>query len=235
MTGAPRILIACAGLRRTYGSPGGSLPEVEVLRGVDLEIREGEILTIGGASGSGKSTLLNILGGLDRPTAGEVRWEGRPVSKMDDEERAAARGRFVGFVFQFHHLLHEFTALENVMLPAMITGAGERDAAARAEALLAEVGLTGRKDHRPAELSGGEQQRVAVARALVNDPAVVLADEPSGNLDSENGARLMELFGRLHAARRQSFVIVTHNPAFAPRAGRSFTMVDGVLVRDTPA
>lgn len=230
MTGAAKTLLECRGLRKTYGSPGGQVPEVPVLRGVDLRVAEGEIVTILGASGSGKSTLLNILGGLDHPTAGELLWEGRPYFSLDEEARAAARGSFIGFVFQFHHLLNEFTALENVMLPAMISNLPRREASGRAEELLHEVGLADRLHHRPAELSGGEQQRVAVARALVNRPAIVLADEPSGNLDADNSRQLSELIARLHASRRQSFVIVTHNRLFTPDGGRIFTMADGRLV-----
>jgi lipoprotein-releasing system ATP-binding protein len=224
MTGQSKTLLECRGLEKTYGFPGGRVPEVRVLRGVDLRVAEGEIVTILGASGSGKSTLL------DRPSAGDVLWEGKSYYGMGEEARAAARGRFIGFVFQFHHLLNEFTALENVMLPAMISSVPQKEASSRAEELLAEVGLADRAHHRPAELSGGEQQRVAVARALVNRPAIVLADEPSGNLDSENSRLLSGLIARLHAARRQSFVIVTHNRQFAPEGGRTFTMADGKLV-----
>jgi lipoprotein-releasing system ATP-binding protein len=230
MTASANTLLECRGLVKTYGFGRGPVPEVRVLKGVDLRVAEGEIVTILGASGSGKSTLLNILGGLDRPTSGEVFWEGKPFLGMDEEAQAAARGRFIGFVFQFHHLLNEFTALENVMLPAMIARVPEKDAASRAEELLAEVGLADRIHHRPAELSGGEQQRVAVARALVNRPAIVLADEPSGNLDSENSRLLSELIARLHAAHRQSFVIVTHNRQFTAAGGRTFMMSDGKLV-----
>jgi lipoprotein-releasing system ATP-binding protein len=228
-----KILLECTGLHKTYHAVGEKTPEVHVLRGVDLRVREGEIVTILGASGSGKSTLLNILGGLDRPTSGEVLWEGKPYYAMGEEERAAARGRFIGFVFQIHHLLNEFTALENVMIPAMIARVPPKEAAGRAAGLLREVGLGGRLDHRPAELSGGEQQRVAVARALVNRPAIVLADEPSGNLDSENSRQLSDLIARLHASHRQSFVIVTHNRQFTPDTDRTFTMTDGMLVRVT--
>ncbi len=230
MSGAPKIILECAALRKTYGAVGDATPEVRVLRGVDLQVAEGEVVTILGASGSGKSTLLNILGGLDRPTSGSVLWEGLPYYEMDEEARAAARGRFIGFVFQFHHLLNEFTALENVMIPAMIRRASPKEASDRATELLVDVGLGARLHHRPAELSGGEQQRVAVARALVNRPAIVLADEPSGNLDSENSSQLSQLIGRLHSSRRQSFVIVTHNRQFTANTGRTFTMIDGKLV-----
>jgi lipoprotein-releasing system ATP-binding protein len=230
MTGVRKTLLECRGLVKTYGFGRGKVADVQVLKGVDLSVAEGEIVTILGASGSGKSTLLNILGGLDRPTSGEVFWEGKPCLGMEEEAQAAARGRFIGFVFQFHHLLHEFTALENVMLPAMISRVSEKEASSRAEELLLEVGLGDRFHHRPAELSGGEQQRVAVARALVNRPAIVLADEPSGNLDSENSRNLSELIARLHSLRRQSFVIVTHNRQFAPAGGRTYSMADGKLV-----
>ncbi len=230
MSPGAKTILECSGLHKTYGAVGEATPEVRVLRGVDLQVRQGEIVTILGASGSGKSTLLNILGGLDRPTSGDVLWEGKSYYAMAEEARAAARGGFIGFVFQFHHLLNEFTALENVMIPAMIRRASPKEASARATGLLAEVGLGGRLHHRPAELSGGEQQRVAVARALVNRPAIVLADEPSGNLDSDNSRQLSDLIGRLHAAHGQSFVIVTHNRQFVPHSGRIFTMADGRLV-----
>ncbi len=226
-----QVILECTGLHKSYGAVGDTVPGVRVLRGVDLRVMRGEIITILGASGSGKSTLLNILGGLDRPTSGEVLWEGKSYYLMAEEARSAARAGFIGFVFQFHHLLNEFTALENVMIPAMIRGFTPKEASARATELLAEVGLAERLHHRPAELSGGEQQRVAVARALVNRPAIVLADEPSGNLDSDNSRQLSELIGRLHAAHGQSFVIVTHNRQFVPHAGRTFTMADGHLVR----
>lgn len=234
MRGGRTILLECRGVRKTYPALGPSAPGLEVLRGVDLTVSEGEIVTILGASGSGKSTLLNIIGGLDRPTAGELFWKGEDYYSMEEEARAAMRGRFAGFVFQFHHLLNEFTALENVMIPAMIQGEPPQRASKLAEDLLGEVGLADRAHHKPSELSGGEQQRVAVARALVNGPALVLADEPSGNLDSENSRQLTELFHRLHAARRQSFVIVTHNLQLASGSDRVYTMRDGVLVQTAP-
>lgn len=229
MNAGRKILIECRGLRKSYGAVDPSSAGVDVLKGVDLEVGEGEIVTILGASGSGKSTLLNILGGLDRPTSGTVFWNGKPHYGMGEEERAAARGKFVGFVFQFHHLLNEFTALENVMIPAMILGAAPGEASERAGSLLAEVGLEGRLHHKPAELSGGEQQRVAVARAIINRPAVVLADEPSGNLDAGNSLQLAELIRRLHETLNQSFVIVTHNRQMTEGSGKTYTMQDGKL------
>jgi lipoprotein-releasing system ATP-binding protein len=224
-----RILLECRGLQKTYGAVDASTPGVRVLNGVDLAVGEGEIVTILGASGSGKSTLLNILGGLDRPTSGTVSWEGKPYYGMGEEEQAAARGKFVGFVFQFHHLLNEFTALENVMIPAMIAGVPLSEATGRATDLLREVGLGERLGHRPAELSGGEAQRVAVARAIVNRPAIVLADEPSGNLDAGNSRQLADLIRRLHENFNQSFVIVTHNRQMTEGSGRTFNMQDGKL------
>ncbi len=232
---AKKILLECRELHKTYGAVDSSTEGVRVLNGVDLAVAEGEIVTILGASGSGKSTLLNILGGLDRPTSGTVFWEGKPYYGMREEEQAAARGKFVGFVFQFHHLLNEFTALENVMIPAMILGMGQKEASERARGLLNEVGLAGRFNHRPAELSGGEQQRVAVARAIVNRPSIVLADEPSGNLDAGNSRQLAELIRRLHETLNQSFVIVTHNLGMTEGSGRVFTMQDGKLTSSSPA
>jgi lipoprotein-releasing system ATP-binding protein len=229
MNAGGRILLECRDLHKTYGAVDPASGGVRVLNGVDLTVTEGEIVTILGASGSGKSTLLNILGGLDRPTSGTVRWDGKAYYDMGEEEQAAARGKFVGFVFQFHHLLNEFTALENVMIPALILGTDPREADERARGLLREVGLEGRAHHRPAELSGGEQQRVAVARAIVNRPALVLADEPSGNLDAGNSRQLAELIRRLNETLRQSFVIVTHNRQMTEGSGRTYNMQDGKL------
>lgn len=186
-------------------------------------------MSVVGASGVGKSTLLHLLGALDRATAGEVLIDERAVSRLDDGELALARNRRIGFVFQFHHLLPDFTALENVMLPRMVAGARREEAEDAARALLNEVGLGERLHHRPGELSGGEQQRVAVARALVNEPAVVLADEPSGNLDRETGRRLHDLLWRLRDARSQTFVIATHDPEIAARADRVLVLAEGVL------
>jgi len=208
---------------------GGDGTELHILRGVDLRIEPGEAVSIVGASGAGKSTLLHILGALDRPTAGEVLLGGRPVAGLDDEELAAVRNRHVGFVFQFHHLLREFTALENVMMPALVGGATLAAARGEARDLLEAVGVSHREGHKPRQLSGGEQQRVAVARALVNRPLVLLADEPSGNLDKQTSERLHDLLFELRAMRGLSMVLVTHNRELAGRADRSLLLAGGRL------
>ncbi len=200
---------------------------IEVLKGVDIEVRRGEVVSVVGPSGVGKSTLLHIMGTLDRPTRGQVFIDGVDAFGLSEEERARFRNRTVGFVFQFHHLLPEFTALENVMLPRIIRGDPPERARKAAEALLKRVGLWERRDHRPGELSGGEQQRVAVARALVNEPKVVLADEPSGNLDPENGEALYGLIRELSSSLGQTFVIATHNPELASRADRAVRLQGG--------
>jgi lipoprotein-releasing system ATP-binding protein len=215
------------GVRKTftYGEGG----ELEVLEGVDLAVGSGEALAIVGASGAGKSTLLHLLGALDRPTAGEIVLGGRRVSELGDRELAGLRNRHVGFVFQFHHLLREFTALENVLMPQLIAGR-DRDAADhRARELLDAVGLADRLDHKPWQLSGGEQQRVAVARALANRPLVLLADEPSGNLDHQTSQRLHDLLFDLRRERDLSMVLVTHNTELAGRADRILRLEDGAL------
>jgi lipoprotein-releasing system ATP-binding protein len=212
--------------KRFRGGDGG---ELHILRGVSLRLESGEAVAVVGASGAGKSTLLHLLGALDRPSAGEVFLGGRPVAGLDDEAVAAVRNRHVGFVFQFHHLLREFTALENVMMPALLAGAAFGEAQERAHELLLAVGVEGREGHKPRQLSGGEQQRVAVARALVNEPLVLLADEPSGNLDGATSGRLHELLFSLRSERALSMVIVTHNPDLAGRADRRLLMADGRL------
>jgi lipoprotein-releasing system ATP-binding protein len=215
------------GLTKHYvGGDGGV---ITVFDGVDLQVQRGEMVAIIGASGAGKSTLLHLLGALDRPTAGRVLIGGRPLEGMDDDAVSTLRNRTVGFVFQFHHLLREFTALENVMMPLRIAGTEERAARDRALALLERVGLAGRVHHRPSELSGGEQQRTAVARALAADPAVLLADEPSGNLDHHNSERLHELFAELSRELEIAMVIVTHNRSLAARADRILQLEDGRL------
>jgi len=203
--------------------------EVHVLKGVSLEIKRGEMVAIVGASGVGKTTLLHILGTLDRPTNGAVRFDGDDVFAKDDQTLADFRNRKIGFVFQFHHLLPEFTALENVMMPALIRRQGEKEARAAAEAVLKEVGLAHRLEHRIGELSGGEQQRVAVARALVLQPNVVLADEPTGNLDTHTGEEVFRLMRDLNRAKGVTFVIVTHNEALSNQANRIIRMVDGQI------
>ncbi len=199
----------------------GSLP---VLKGIDLEINKGELVTIVGASGAGKSTLLHILGTLDRPDAGQVLINNTDVFALKEKELAAFRNQTIGFVFQFHHLLPEFTALENVCMPAFIAG---KEAKEKGRELLEMLGLKDRLGHLPSQLSGGEQQRVAVARALINDPAIIFADEPSGNLDSRNAEELHQLFFRLRNDLGQTFVIVTHNEHLANLADRKLEMTDG--------
>jgi len=199
------------------------------LRGVDVDVRRGEFVAIVGASGAGKSTLLHLLGALDSPTSGDIWLDGSRYADLDARGTAELRNRKLGFVFQFHHLLREFSALENVMMPLLIGGAPPRKAHSRAEEVLSEVGLAGRMSHRPAELSGGEQQRCAVARALVHDPSVVLADEPSGNLDHANAERLHEIFFRLAREYETAVVVVTHNRQLAGRADRILLLEDGRL------
>ena len=208
---------------------GGDERPLEVLRGVDVDVHRGEVLAVVGASGAGKSTLLHLLGALDRASSGDVWLDGSRYADLDAIALAELRNRKLGFVFQFHHLLREFSALENVMMPLRIAGAGEREARSRAEEVLSVVGLAGRMTHRPAELSGGEQQRCAVARALVHDPSLVLADEPSGNLDHANADRLHELFFRLAREYETAVVVVTHNRQLAGRADRIQWLEDGRL------
>jgi lipoprotein-releasing system ATP-binding protein len=203
--------------------------EIQVLNGVSLEIKRGEIVAIVGASGVGKTTLLHILGTLDRPTRGTVRFEGEDVFARSDQALAEFRNRRMGFVFQFHHLLPEFTALENTMMPSLIRRDSRDDARAAAESILKEVGLEHRMEHRTGELSGGERQRVAVARALVLGPDLVLADEPTGNLDSHTGEDVFRLMQDLNRAKGITFVIVTHNEALSSQAGRVIRMVDGQI------
>lgn len=203
---------------------------LQVLKGVDLEIRQGEIVVVIGPSGSGKSTLLHILGGLDKPTSGGVIIGGEDIFSFGEDKRTAFRNSKLGFIFQFHHLLPEFTALENVAMPALVGGEELKSAKVRARNLLKEVGLEERDGHKPGELSGGEQQRVAVARALMNDPSLVLADEPSGNLDEENGLKLHRLMIDLAKRRGLTFVIATHNPDLTKRGDRVLRLVDGKLM-----
>jgi lipoprotein-releasing system ATP-binding protein len=209
------------------GGDGGLLT---VLSGVDLSVAPGEMVAIVGASGAGKSTLLHVMGALDRPSRGYVVIAGTAVADLPDDDLARIRNRSVGFVFQFHHLLREFSALENVMMPLRIGGSSPARARSRAEELLARVGLSGRMNHRPSELSGGEQQRTAVARALAMDPAVLLADEPSGNLDHMNAERLHDLFAELVRDLAVGMVVVTHNRSLAARAHRVLLLGDGRLV-----
>lgn len=207
-----------------------SFDQLQILKSVNVEIKQGEIISIIGSSGAGKTTLLTILGTLDRPDAGEVIIDGENVFALNDKKLAEYRNKNIGFVFQFHHLLPEFTALENVCIPAFIAKKSRKEAEERAKELLTMLGLESRMDHKPSELSGGEQQRVAVARALINNPKIVFADEPSGNLDSKNATELHKLFFDLRDKFNQTFVIVTHNNELAKMADRCLVMKDGQIV-----
>ena len=221
------IVLEAVDLAKEYrGGDGGT---ISVLDGVDLQVARGEMVAVVGASGAGKSTLLHLLGALDVPTRGAVTIAGEALAGRNDDELSALRNRTVGFVFQFHHLLREFTALENVMMPLRIAGWDVSRARGRARELLERVGLGGRTDHKPAALSGGEQQRTAVARALAIDPAVLLADEPSGNLDHVNSERLHDLFSELSRDLEIAMVIATHNRSLAARADRTLLLEDGRL------
>ncbi len=216
-------MIQLKDIRKSFGS-------LEVLKGIDLTIGESELVSIVGSSGAGKTTLLQIMGTLDAPTSGEVFIDGECVNRFSERRLARLRNSRIGFVFQFHQLLPEFSALENVMIPALIGGAERKAASARAMELLDLMGLTERAAHRPNELSGGEKQRVAVARALVNNPTVVLADEPSGSLDSRNKEELHALFARLRDELHQTFVIVTHDESLSRQTDRTIRLVDGLVV-----
>ncbi|HLB95275.1 MAG TPA: ABC transporter ATP-binding protein [Nitrospiria bacterium] len=218
-------MIKAIDLHKTFATP----QSLHVLKGIHLDIRASELLCIVGASGAGKSTFLHILGTLDRPTSGTVEFEGEDLFRLTDQQLADFRNRKVGFVFQFHHLLPEFTALENTMMPALIQGKNRQEAAQRAMELLAEVGLAERWMHRPGELSGGEQQRVAVARALILEPRLVLADEPTGNLDTHTGEEVFALIKDLNRQRGITFVLVTHNEKLSAQADRVVRMVDGKI------
>jgi lipoprotein-releasing system ATP-binding protein len=228
-----RPILEGRALRRVYIEDDGS--ELTILDGVEIVVGTGEAVAIVGASGAGKSTLLHLLGCLDRPTAGEVLLDGRAVSALSDNELAALRNRRIGFVFQFHHLLREFTAIENVMMPMLIAGSDARDAQTQAADLLDQVGLGARLTHKPSQLSGGEQQRVAVARALSNTPAVVIADEPSGNLDTHTAEQLHELLFRLRDVHGVALVLATHNRELADRADRVLLVKEARLVSFYPA
>ena len=218
------MIIEARDIHKSFGT-------LEVLKGIDFSAEQGEVVAIMGASGAGKSTLLQILGTLSTPDSGCLQIEGRDVLRLKGDALSAFRGRRVGFVFQAHHLLPEFSALENVMIPALIAGESKKTALARAERLLGEVGLTARLDHKPSELSGGEQQRVAIARALVNEPAVLFADEPTGNLDSATKQEIHRLLFDLRERLGQTVVIVTHDPELAALCDRTLVMRDGRFIQ----
>jgi lipoprotein-releasing system ATP-binding protein len=216
-------LIVAKNIHKKYGN-------LEVLKGVDLHIMPSEVISIVGSSGAGKTTLLTILGTLDRATSGEILFNNENITSLNEKKLAAFRNQHIGFVFQFHHLLPEFTAIENICIPAFINKTSKKEAELKALELLDLLGLKDRAHHKPSELSGGEQQRVAVARALINNPKVIFADEPSGNLDSENAQNLHQLFFKLRDELKQTIVVVTHNETLANMADRKLVMKDGVII-----
>jgi lipoprotein-releasing system ATP-binding protein len=221
------IILEGVDIHKSFPTGAGTL---HVLKGVDIGVKKGEIVAVVGASGVGKSTLLHILGALDRPTKGKVNLNSTDIFSLSDKKLAHFRNKTIGFVFQFHHLLPEFSALENVMMPKLIAGGEENSIKKKAMEILSEVGLLERANHKPGELSGGEQQRVAVARALINDPQVVIADEPSGNLDKATGEELHNLISQLNQKKEQTFIIATHNQLLAQRAHRIIALVEGKAV-----
>ena len=225
-------MIEARGLQRSYRTGSVTLP---VLKGIDLRIADREFVAITGPSGAGKSTLLHLLAGLDIPTGGEVLWDGRSLSRLNDRERARFRNRTIGFVFQFYHLVPELTALENVMLPGLVGGqTSRRVLRERARTCLAQVGLAERAAHKPRQLSGGELQRVAIARAVINQPTVIFCDEPTGNLDSKTGSTITELLLKIHREQHSTCVLVTHEQPLAQLADRCIVLQDGLIVESRP-
>jgi lipoprotein-releasing system ATP-binding protein len=224
------IVLSCRDIRKNFKSESGD-GELKILRGVDLDVKQAEIAAIVGSSGSGKSTLLHILGGLDRPTSGDVFWHGKSIYKHKPDKLAELRNENVGFVFQFHHLLPEFTAIENVMMPALIKGVKHTEAEKRASELLNQFGMGARLEHRPSQLSGGEQQRVSMARALTNHPSIVLADEPTGNLDEKNTETILKLLFQLQEMESVSIVLITHEKEIATRCDTLYNLHNGILER----
>ena len=216
-------MLVAEGIYKNYG-------ELKILKGVDISVKEGEIVSIVGSSGAGKTTLLQILGTLDKPDQGKISINGTDLLSLSGNKMAAFRNSQIGFIFQFHQLLPEFNAYENVMLPALILGLSKKEASEQAKNLLSKIGLESRFNHRPSELSGGEQQRIAVCRSLINKPAIIFADEPSGNLDSKNAGELHELFLQIREEFKQTFVIVTHNEKLAQMADRTLVMQDGNFI-----
>ncbi len=225
------VILEARGVKKSFRS--GDAAEIQVLVDVNIAVHRGEVVAIVGESGTGKSTLLHLLGVLDEPTGGEIVLDGKSYAVLSEEERDLLRNDKLGFVFQFHHLLREFTALENVMMPLLSAGMGDAEARSRAEEGLARVGMAGRMAHRPGQLSGGEQQRCAVARALINDPKVLLADEPSGNLDEKHAGQLHDLLFELARDLETALVIVTHNRALSERADRTLVLAHGQLQPET--
>jgi len=225
------VILKAIGISKVFNI--GKKSELKVLKNIDLEIYSGDINLILGASGVGKSTLLHILGGLDRPTSGTVIFEDKNIFEFNDEELANFRNTKIGFVFQFHHLLNEFTALENICLPGLINRKNKKEVFEKARYLLNEIGLSDRADHKPNELSGGEQQRLAVARALINSPKIVFADEPTGNLDMENSKLLHQLIVKLNRDFNQTFLIVTHNQDLTQYANNIFKIKDGIIIKES--
>jgi len=223
------LIMQVIDLHRTFSTGEQT---IEVLRGVNLEVEKGEMLGIVGASGAGKSTLLHLMGTLDRPTQGKIMFDGMDLTGMDDQQLALLRNRRIGFIFQFHHLLPEFTALENTMIPALIGRDNRQRARERAINILTEMGLGNRLHNKPGELSGGEQQRVAVARAIINDPDIILADEPTGNLDQKTGESVYQLLRRLNREKGKTLVIVTHSEEMALKLDRVLRLVDGTILNN---